>query len=101
EEEVPSIGVENELDRPEVAVADGACELDRRGPDALVRGCAQRRSRGLLDHLLVAALNAAITLAQVNRRAAGVRGELNLDVPGSLDEALHVHAVIAERGARL
>ena len=59
------------------------------------------RRRRLLDDLLVAALQRALALAEVDDRAVRVGEHLHLDVPRALEVALDEHAVVAERGLRL
>ena len=49
----------------------------------------------------MAALQRTFTLVQVNGVTMGVGQDLHLDVPRFLDELLHIHAVIAERGLGL
>src|ERR1035438_9558247 len=80
----------------------------------LSRGCADRgfahllaqvgreeRRRGLLDELLVAALDRAVPFAKVDHFPVAVRQDLELDVPGPLDVPLQVHPPVAERLFRL
>ena len=57
--------------------------------------------RRLLDHLLVAALDRALALAQVDRVAVLVGEDLDLHVARLLDEFLHVDRVVAEARLRL
>ena len=54
-----------------------------------------------LDHLLVAALDGALPLPQVEGVAKAVGDDLDLDMAGFLDEFLDEHPVVAERGFRL
>jgi hypothetical protein len=49
----------------------------------------------------VAALDGALALAQVQRVAVAVGQQLDLDVARPLQELLHVHRAVAERGLRL
>ena len=51
----------------------------------------------LLDHLLVAALHAAVADADRPHRAVVVGDQLHLDVAGVGDDALHEHGRVAER----
>ena len=57
-----------------------------------------QRGWGFLDHLLVAALQGALALAQVHGGAVGVREDLHLDVARGRDEALEQQGVVAEAG---
>jgi hypothetical protein len=63
-------------------------------------GIEQRRGR-LLDDLLVAPLDRAFALAQVDHLAVTVGQHLDLDVARLLDELLDEDALVAESGARL
>lgn len=92
---------DDELDRPGAGVAAGAGGLDgglaHRGPGRLV----QQDARRLLDDLLVAALERALALAEVDDVAVAVGEHLDLDVPGPVDPPLHQEGVVAEGGAGL
>eukprot|EP00754_Rhynchopus_humris_P039735 Rhum_TRINITY_DN22840_c0_g1::Rhum_TRINITY_DN22840_c0_g1_i1::g.176253::m.176253 len=93
--------VDKHLNRAGRVVVDRARErhslLTHRGTRVRVdegRGC-------LLDDLLVPALDRALALRQVHDVAQLVSDHLHLDVARILDELLHEHAVVAERGHRL
>ena len=81
---------------PAPDVADGLRRADGDGADR----CAQvRRHAGrgrFLDHFLVAALERAIALAEMNDVAVCVGEHLDLDVAGLGDVALDQHVRIAE-----
>ena len=100
-EQVEVAAVQHELDRAGAPVADRPPEGDRRlahpRPQLAVEGGGGR----LLEHLLVAALDRALTLAERDHLAVRVREQLDLDVARSLDEALVVHGVVAECRLRL
>ena len=86
----------DELHRAGAVVADGLGQRDRLLAHGLARlGVEQRRGR-LLDHLLVAALDRAFALAEVDDVAVLVAQHLDLDVARVLDELLDEHAVVAE-----
>ena len=59
------------------------------------------RRRRLLDHLLVAALQRALALTEVEDMAVGVGEHLDLDVARPLQVALGKHAAVAEGGVGL
>jgi len=85
-----------ELHRAGAAVADRQRQPLRRRLDlGLLLGCQHDRGR-LLDHLLVAALDGAVTYADGPRRALSVGDHLNLDVPGTGDQGLQEHHAAAE-----
>ena len=54
------------------------------------------RRRRLFNHLLVATLHGAVTLAQIHAVLVLVTQHLNFDVTGVLEELLHIHRGIAE-----
>src|SRR5262249_31969182 len=56
------------------------------------QGRVERRRGRLLEHLLVAPLDAALALAEVDDAAGPVGGQLDLDVRASLDVRLEVEA---------
>ncbi len=58
-------------------------------------------ARGLLDHLLVAPLDGALPLEEVDAVAEAVGEDLDLDVPGLLHELLDVEGIVPEGGLRL
>src|ERR1019366_1123915 len=80
-------------------IARGACGAD----GGFSHGVAHfevlfdERRGTFLDHFLVAALDGAFALAQVNHVAVLVAHELNLDVAGVLDELLDVDLGVAGR----
>ncbi len=92
---------DDELDRARTRVADRAGGVDGDLPVArtVVRG--QQGGRRLLHHLLVAALQRALALAEVQHGAVRVGEHLHLDVPGPQDEALQEQGVVAEARRRL
>ena len=100
-EEVEVAAVQHELDGAGAPVADRAAEGDRGlahpRPQLAVEGGGGR----LLEHLLVAALDRALALAEGDDLAVRVREQLDLDVARSLDEALVVDGVVAECRLRL
>ncbi len=90
-----------QLDRADADIARGAPELHR---GAAHRGAPLRVDRGrrrLLHHLLVAALDRALALVEVDDTAVAVADDLDLDVPRPLDVALEQERVVAERRGRL
>ncbi len=92
---------DDELDGAGAAVAAGTGRLHgrlaHRGAGRLV----QQDRGGLLDDLLVAALEGALALAEVDDVAVAVGQDLDLDVPGPVDPALDEQGVVAEGGAGL
>ena len=95
------VAVQDELDGARAGVAGRPAGGDRclgeRGAKLAVDG----RGRGLLHDLLVAALDGALALEQVDHVAVGVAEDLHLDVARVRDVALQEHGAVAERGGRL
>ena len=96
QEEERAVLAGDELHRAGAVVADGLGQRDGLLAHGLARlGVEERRGR-LLDHLLVAALDGAFALAQVDDVAVLVAEHLDLDVARVLDELLDEHAIVAE-----
>ena len=95
-EEVEALAVQHELGRAGVLVADRAREGDRGlahgGAEILVEG----GGGALLEHLLVAALDRAVALAEMDRGAVAVGQHLDLDVSRPLDVALAEDPAVAK-----
>ena len=86
---------------PGVLIADGGqTPLEGLGDVLANPGRDLKRGR-LFNQLLVAALDGALTLAQGDHVAVLVGQDLELDVPGTLDEFLHVQVAVAEGVRRL
>src|SRR5262249_52981485 len=92
-----AFAAEEELDRPRVGIVDGPRRRQSRRGDALAQLATHRWRRALLDDLLMAPLNRALALAEMNAVAVTVGEHLNLDMPGPLEIALEIHAPIAKR----
>ncbi len=93
--------VDEELEGADVLVArghDGPNRRLRQGRAGLRR---QRRRRRLLEDLLVAPLDGAVALAEVDAGAEPVDRDLDLDVAVVVEPLLEVDRVVAERGLRL
>ena len=96
EEVVGAVGVEQALDGAGVRVADGPGGVDGDGADPLAQ---LRRDGGrgrLLEDLLMAALDRAVALAEVDDVAVEVGEHLHLHVPRPLEIALQVDGVVGE-----
>ena len=101
EEREAAAVVEQELARPRAHVADGAPERQRRLAHALAQCRVDGGRRRLLEDLLVAALDRAVALAEVDPRAVAIEQDLDLDVARADHEAFEDEPVIAEGGCRL
>ena len=95
------VTVQHELDGARSGVADRPAGRDGRGGQRVAKVIVDGRRRALLHDLLVAALDRALALEQVDHIAVGVTEDLDLDVPGVGDEPLQEHGAVAERGGRL
>ena len=102
----------DEIDRARVRVLQelhGAGTLVVRGPTNLQPHLAQRLALGLreehrgcaFDHLLVAALDRAVPLPEVDQIAVGIAEQLDFDMTRPAHELLEVDLVVAEGGLRL
>ena len=91
--------VDQELHGSRAGVIHGPGRFDR-GPAHRLAGLLADEGRGgLLDDLLVAALDGAFPLEQVNHVTVVVGQHLNLHVPGLRDVTLGVDGVVAKSGA--
>ena len=101
EEPAPAVEIVDEFDGAGAFVFDVADErVAASAICARTRGVQHRRRR-LLDQLLVAALDAAIALPQMDRVAVAVAKHLNFDVAHPGKETLEVNLRIAEGRQRL
>ncbi len=94
----PAVGDE-ELDRAGAHVVDGSRGPYGEGAQLLPEFLGQSGCRGLLDDLLVAALEGAVAGAERPDRAVGVGEDLDLDVAAVLHVRLDEDLAVAE-GAR-
>src|SRR5829696_9083296 len=101
EEELLAAGREQELDGPGADVPERLAGRDRRAAHPGPQLLADRGRGRLLDDLLVAALDRALALAEVDDAPARVAEDLDLHVPRRVDVALEEDGVVAERGRRL
>ena len=80
-----------ELDGARVDVARGLHQRGGRAAQELLLLGVQRGGGGLLEHLLVAPLHAAVAHAERPDVAGGVGDDLHLDVPAAADRPLQEH----------
>ena len=99
EEEVAP--VEHELGRARALVADRTRERDGRVAHARAELRVERRRRRLLEHLLMAALDRALALAEREYGAVRVCEQLDLDMARPLEVALEEERVVPERAGCL
>ena len=96
EEVEAAVLADDELDRAGRLVVDRLRERDRLLAHRPARRVVEERARRLLDHLLVAALDRALALPQVDAVPVRIAEHLDLDVARLLDELLDEDAVVAE-----
>ena len=97
----PLGGVGDELHRAGADIADGAGGADGGGGDLGAGLVAHAGRGGFLDHLLVAALQGAVALEQVDDVAVAVGEDLDLDVARAGDVGFEEDAGVAEAGGAL
>jgi hypothetical protein len=95
-----ALALDQELHRAEPAVGEVPAERQRRLLHPLAQALVQAGRRRLLDQLLVAPLDRAVTVAEVDH-GLPVPEQLHLHVPARRHEPLQVHARVAEGGGRL
>ncbi len=91
----------DELDGAGVGVAERAAHRQRRRGHARAHVRRQRRGRRLFDDLLMAPLDRALALAQVNQVAVLVAEDLELDVAWLGDQLLEQQRRVAKSRQRL
>ena len=91
-----------ELDRAGAEIAElRASPCATTSPICVALGGVERRGGGLLPHLLVAALQRAVALAEMDGVAVAVAEHLDLDVARLGEILLDIDRVVAERGLGL
>ena len=93
--------VHEELAGAGAGIADRVAEREGGVPQPASQGVVDRRRGRFLQHLLVATLDRAISLAEVNAVADGVEEHLDLDVAATLDEPLEDQPTVTKRRRRL
>ena len=101
EEEGAGVGVHEEFDRAGALVFGGMGDRDGVGAKLLPLRFVEVWRRRALHDLLVAALDGAIALEEMDDRAVAIGEDLYLDMAGAFDQLLKVDLVLAERGLRL
>ena len=93
--------VRDELDRPRALVVDRLRGAHRRHAELLAQRLVDPGRRCLFENLLVASLDGAVALEEVDRPAVLVAEHLHLDVPRRRQVALDEKPVVSEGGGRL
>ena len=92
---------DEELDGAGVLVADVAGDRECACVELRTHLVGDARRRRLLEHLLVAALDRALALVEVDDVAVRVAHDLHLDMATALDVRLDEHGAVAEGSGRL
>ena len=87
-----------ELDGADAEIADLAHRFGDRLADRVARAGVERGRGAFLPDLLVAALQRAIALAEMDGMALAVAKHLDFDVARALEIFLDIDGVVAERG---
>jgi hypothetical protein len=95
-QEVDVVPGDQELDGARARVGDRAGGGRRRGVQALLDAGGEGRRGGLLDHLLVAALEGAVAGAVRPHGAVGVGDDLHLDMASAFDVRLDEDRAVPE-----
>jgi hypothetical protein len=101
DEVVLAVGVEQELDRTGVDVADLLGEPDRVRADRIAHLRVQSGRRSDLQHLLVSPLHRTVALVQVHHLTRRVGKHLHLDVAGPQDRLLQEDRLVTEASRSL
>ena len=101
EEELAGVVVDQQLHRPRRDVADRPGQPHRGVAHGGPQGIVDRDGRRLLDDLLVAALDGALPLTEMDDIAVGIAQDLDLHMAAPAQVALQEHGVIAEAAQRL
>src|SRR5262245_50620195 len=86
----------DKLNRPRAVVTDRLGERDRLLPHLPARRCIEQRTGRLFDHFLIAALDRAFALAEVNDVSMLVAEHLDFDVTWINDKPFDKDAFVAE-----
>ena len=93
--------ISDELDGTGADIADRARSFDRRSSHSGAQPLAHSGRRRFFDHLLVAPLQRAVTLAEMDDVAVAIGKDLDLDVARRRNEFFDQHAPGAEGGGDL
>ena len=97
EELIRRISRDDEFHRSGADVVDAAGGVTRCRTDPGPGGVVQQWRGRLFDHLLMAALQTALTFTEVQHRAMGIGEHLYLNMPGAQNESFEEQGVVTER----
>ena len=101
EVEVAGVGIEEELDGSGGDVVRGTADAQRRLAQLCAGRLVEERGRRAFNDLLVAALDRAVALVEMDQRAVGVAEDLHFNVSGVDHQLLEIDLVLAEGGLGL
>jgi hypothetical protein len=96
-----AVAIDEELERPDVLVAGGDDGLDGALVELGAGGVGQRWRGALLEDLLVASLDGAVAVTEVDAMAVAIDRDLDFDVAVLVEPLLEVQRIVAEGGLRL
>ena len=96
-----AVRVAQEFKRARARIADGSDGVRHGGKERSARLAVDRRGRGFLEQLLVAALDGAVALAEADDMAFLVGEDLHLDVARGMDVFFKINGSVAEGGFTL
>ena len=99
--EVLAVRVQQKFDGAGVLVTHSPCCFDGGLAHLCPQGRGQGSGRGFFDEFLVAALDGAVPVAQMDHMAEPIDQHLKLDMAGAQHQLFQVHLVIAEAGLGL
>ena len=94
-------GIDQELDGTSILVVGTGGQIASVLVQLLAKVIRERPTGGHLNDLLMASLDGAITLVQMNDVAGTIAKDLDLNVTGTLNELLHKDGTVAETGQSL
>ncbi len=92
--------IDEKFERAEIVVVRSARERHRRARDFFAQARRERRARRDLDQLLVAPLDRAFALAEIDEPAMPIAENLDFDMPRALDQPLGIERSVAESARR-
>ncbi len=98
--EIP-VAIDNEFHRAGTGIANGLRQCDSLIAHLFAGLFIQKRAGRFFDHFLIAPLDRAFTLAQINRVSVSIGQHLNLNVSRLRDEFLDKNAIIAKAAGGL
>ena len=92
-----AICIQQKFHRTRPDIANGLCRCHRCRPDFVPQGLIDTGGRGFFNHLLMAPLNRAVTLKDMNAIAMPVGKNLYFNMPRAFQQAFDQHLLITKR----